>query len=703
MTGTAVRRRTPPEPRTRPAETPDPTSENPPFDVPGPPRWLRVLAAAATVAGVGLVLVGGWRTGVSWDETYHVMRMRNFLDTGWYLLDGDLLGSEPGPWEEATYVYGPATMGLLHGWVALWGVDGAAGVPASAEAYAVRHLGVGLIALAGVAATAGIARVVLRSWPWALVAAGVLLTIPVWTGHAMFNVKDVPVATGFTLVTLGLALLVTDGTRPVLRQSGAVATLVAGVVLAVGTRPGIWAGLALSIGVAGLVLLARREWGRVALGVAALAVAYVVLLGLYPAAFATPVEALVGGALESSRYGGATGYWWYLPLFVLVEMPTLYLLLGLGASVAVVSRLAGARTAATVGGARLVVVLVLLQCYALPLLAIARQSNVYTGVRQMLFAAPAMAVLVTIGIALLLARRERWGSVVARLVPVGVAVAMLSPLLAQLQLFPYSYAYSSVPANLAAPVVADRTDHRVPTDYWRTSVRELAPSIPVGGWVTCSPSTVDGRAVRYSRESHENCATDPVGPLAPYDDLRSGTWDAAPTRMLAVVTDADEVARNCSRTADVRRRLYWREVTMGYVAACDLHLEPYPVGGLDHDGGGRGGESLLGGWDIHGGARGVGVRDDVAWVGFTLPDAAEGERLEITGTATGAAGMRVQVNGEPVPTRVEPGDDEDRFRATVPARVAAAYGDGRVLMGLADADPGDGVLRLLTLRAGGVS
>ena len=92
-------------------------------------------------------------------------------------------------------------------------------------------------------------------------------------------------------------------------------------MLAVGTRPGIWPGIALGV----MVVLVTRDWRRiVAVGVA-LVIAYVALLGIYPEVFSTPVTALVEGALESSRYNGAKGEWWWLPLFVLVEIPIGYL------------------------------------------------------------------------------------------------------------------------------------------------------------------------------------------------------------------------------------------------------------------------------------------------------------------------------------------------------------------------------------------
>jgi hypothetical protein len=657
--------------------------------VPDVPRPLLLLSAAVVVVGAAVVFVGAWRTGVSWDETYHVLRMRNYLDTGWYLLDADLLGNEPGPWEDQQYVYGPATMLLLQGWSLLWGVDGASGVAATPEAYAVRHLAIGLIAMIGVAAAASLTRLLLRSWSWGLVTAGILLALPVWAGHSMFNVKDVPVATGFTLATLGLALLVLRpmAARPRLAVVGGVAALTAGLVLAVGTRPGIWPGIALGV----MLVLVTRDWRRIVAVGAALVLAYVALLGIYPEVFSTPVTALIEGALESSRYNGTKGEWWWLPMFVLVEIPVGYLVLAFLATALACRGLWRQRLPLDAHGT--VIVLVVLQCFALPLIAIVRESNVYTGVRQMLFSAPATAILVTLGIATLLAvRRTSSRFWLRRLVPAAIALTILGPVVAQLQLFPYSYAYTTVTANLAAPLVERATAYEVPTDYWRTSVRELAPGVPADGWVTCSPAyDAEGRALHNSREGRFDCGIDVIGPLAAYADLRTGSGEPSPTSFLVIETGRSEVAPNCAKLADVRRWLFWRHVEMGYVAECDLVLPPFPEGGMGFEGG-AGAGNLMGGWSIHQADRGIGLRDDVAELGFELPPAEAAGPLTLTGTALGARGLTVEVNGRPADVET----DGDTFRVRAPA--VAAYGDGRVVVGFGDVD---GDLRVLTLQLGG--
>ncbi|CAN5137166.1 hypothetical protein BH09ACT12_BH09ACT12_26130 [soil metagenome] len=678
-------------------------------DLAPPPRILMVAAATVLTIGVAVAVLGAWRTGVSWDETYHVMRMRNFLEHGWYLLDGDLdptLGNAPGAWEDQRYVYAPVAMGLLHGWSMLWGIDHPGTVSATDQAFAVRHLGVVLISLVGVAATAVIVRLLLRSWGWALVGAAVLVAVPTWTGHAMFNVKDVPVATGYTLVSLGVIVVIrADAARWLM--AGA-ATTGAGLVLAVGTRPGIWPGLALAGGVGLLAVLVRRQWGRALVLLAAPAVALALLVVIYPEAFSTPVTALVEGALSSANFDGQQGSWFYLPLFLVIELPTLLACLGAAGAVIVVRRLVAAPswTPQRIPDAAAWVV-VLLQAFALPALAVARQSNLYTGLRQLLFAAPALAVLVTVTVAALWAWRVAAAQAGRartrrRLVPALTIAALAVPLLVQVQLFPYSYAFSSVPANLLSPITArhDR-DLEVQTDYWRTSVRELAPSVPSDGFVTCTPLIdAEERFLPRSSESREDCGVDLIGPLAPYDDLRSGgqagAGGADPTRFLAVDAGSAFVGSNCDVLAQVARRLWWREVPMSTVASCDLVLEPLPDDGrVAFAGDGSGASFLRGTWRMNRALPGAGLDASSGLISFSLSASDQGRDLAITLTGTGLSGAEVAVDGQSVAV-----DSEDEgVQVGVPADVAAAYGQGRIVLTLSTITPGATRLTSLEVEA----
>ena len=175
------------------------------------------------------------------------MRLGIYLDHGWFALDWSIDSGGSSAGDSNTLVYGPVAMLLLHGLTVAVGVAGWDVVATTPEAYAARHLGVVLIGLVGTAAAAGTTRFLLGSWRWALVTAAALLALPMWTGHAMFNIKDVPVATGYTPDDPGPGR---DGLPPSRGAPAArVAALAAGIVLMVGTRPAM----------VGAVLVARRR------------------------------------------------------------------------------------------------------------------------------------------------------------------------------------------------------------------------------------------------------------------------------------------------------------------------------------------------------------------------------------------------------------------------------------------------------------
>ncbi len=517
---------------------------------PEPPKPLLVTALIAVTGGIGMTLVGGWITGISWDETFHVQRLESYLADGWYLLPQDLTGGEPDPDYNAAHVYAPVTALVVHGWAMLWGTDTGGTVGTTAEAYAVRHLAVGLISVVGVLATAATARLALGSWRWGAVAAGVLVATPMWTGHAMWNIKDIPVATGYALVTLGLVLVLRERDRTA--YAGA-AVLGLGAVLMVGTRPGMWAGLAASAGIAVLLLWFGGRRRRILLLAGALAATYAVLWAIYPHAFADPVALLWGSATESADFNETDGHWWWIPAMTFTEVPWLLLAASVPGGY-IVQREIRARTEVGDVGALLAT-----QALVLPALAIVMESNVYTGLRQFLFVAPAMSVVAAIGLAWLVAQPSL-GRLAPRTLGVLAVVAIAVPTLDQARLFPYNYAW-------AAPV-PDAVGLGYTTDYWRTSVRALAPDIPPDAPVVCGPVLQDDGTVNEEDVKVADCLTDEIGPLLPYVDERTGEWSGEPGHFVIVVSGELFLPDNCAVLAAVDRWAHLRRQRMGYVAEC---------------------------------------------------------------------------------------------------------------------------------------
>ena len=552
-------------------------------DVPGavrrpPPRLLVATSVAVLAVSTVLAVLGALRTGITTDEPIHVMRLHNFFETGWYALDWDYAGAGPGSDGTNTSVYGPVAMLLLHAWSVLWGVEGWGEVASSPHAYDVRHLGVVVLGLVGHAAVAATGRVLLRRWRWGLVAAASLAAIPMWTGHEMFNVKDVPVATGYTLVTLGLMLFVRrDPPGAGLRLARA-GLLVAGLVLTLGTRPGMWPGLLASVLVA---MVLGRLVGRTRVSVATVlqlvascGAAVVVLVALYPRLFGSPLLALSGSSETSSRFlAGEKSDRFYVPRHLGQEMPALLLgfaLVGAAVAVAVLWR---RRRDLAPYDAR--VALVGVQAFALPVVAIALGSDLYHGLRQLLFAIPALAVLSAHGVAWSL---ERPAELARRLVPAAAVAALVLPTVDQVTLQPYQTTYVNLATDVTTEVLSGgalSAADRPGGDFWRVSLPELVEGATLDRQLVCKAATgdVSGTAfpftnsgVAFSTSRSLDCREEPNGPLAP-----AGL--PVVRRLPATEFDAvfiEPLPANCTPLGDVSRWRHGFQVVLSTLGRCTI-------------------------------------------------------------------------------------------------------------------------------------
>ncbi len=469
------------------------------------PRLIVILALLVILVTTIAMFLGGFRVGATWDERAHVHFLQTYFDTGWnvglgWLVDGEL---DPFTGKWPYFVYGPVTSLLAHGAAVIAGQEAWGDSSFTAGAYAARHVAIGLIALLGVAAVGGIVRLITRSWSWSVVGAALLASTPMWMGHGMFNVKDLPVGTGYTLATLGFVAILRVGyaRRPWLRLL-AWLSIVSGLVLAAGTRPAAGLGIALAgIGIAGLsmlvFLLSRRNarWSRlysrarILDSVGPLFASYLVLLAIYPKAFIDPFRLVKETLLISGRFPvndpeltfgvwlSQPPPWFYLPVWFGAQSTLLVLagcILFAGTWLLVLVQVFRSRF-----GDRDLVERALLpapvvsQALLMATLAVLAQSTIYDAMRQFLFIPPAAAALAAIGIRAgirLLKERHILRSIAWSLVGVGLVL----PVIDQLRLFPYGYAYYNELASVR-PINGNWA-----TDYWRASGRELVRLIPNG-------------------------------------------------------------------------------------------------------------------------------------------------------------------------------------------------------------------------------
>jgi len=670
------------------------------------PEW--AVLALAILGGIGIVMVGfgSQVTGISWDEPYDVGRLQEFFRSGWYVPRSDI--SDGSFSDAAAFPYGPIPSLFAHPISVLAGAETWWTSATNVLAYQTRHLGVALLSLLGVAAVGGTVRVLTRSWKWGVLAIAMMVSIPLWAGHSMFNVKDTPAAAGFALFTLALVAV---GVRVKLtskREMAAIALLVSlGVVLALGSRPGLW--LALLASAAGslaawLLVDMRRyppanaaRWAaaRLVLIASGVALGYLALWAIYPSAYGDPIRILAASASSTSSFpsGGYTltagmqlpiqdPAWLYLPAWFGSQLPvviTILLVCGLAALATDIVRslVDPTRDYSPAYGA----IPVVLQVLVVPLAAIILSSPLYGGVRQLLFVLPGVAILATIGAWFVIRAASQssrhwivptaWGVVLC-----GLAV----PTIAQVQLFPYNYAYFNAP-TLIRPV-----DGNWDVDGWWLSGRELVAKAPTGDRVVCVESGPRPIADCLTQGVIEPFLPSTAAPV-PLKEDQFIALDRLPEGNLNAM---------CESVSQVSRRLLWQTVTMSRARVCDAPLRPYPAEGLDFsDLPPRSDPSLLWGWDPYllwgwgsPSPQGVETLGSSASIGFTLDEPRDGGSmsLAITGEPLRAddseQDLQVFVNGIDVGTLTHQGTGAQTWTLEVPLEAVRGIGEGRVVLRL---------------------
>ena len=562
------------------------------------PVWILVILGLVMATAVGMLYLGASSVGATWDERIHAVMLGEYFTSGWYASPDWLVNGAPeaflGKWPY--YVYAPVSELITQGFAVLTGAEPWKGFSESTAAYTARHLATGLIALLGILGTGLITRLVTRSWRWGVVGAAFIATTPMWIGHGMFNVKDLPVGTGYTFATLAfVALCRTNYPRSWRSSALSILSLVGGIALAVGTRPAsglpiAMTGISLILG-AGVYLVIFRasptafpKLGRrirdLAIGFIA---AYLLLVVIYPKGFINPYTLAKESLLISGRFPvndmvltngtwlSQPPPWFYLPtwfgaqltlivLVFLVIFVVLWLLL--------VVRTLAARRAVTASAVESVLLPmpVLLQAFLLPLLAILVHSTMYNAVRQFLFVVPAVAVLAALGIKATLELLHGDGKPrqTARLaIWVIVAIGVIAPTVDQIRLFPYNYVYFNEVATLQ-PI-----NGRWATDYWRASSQELTTIIPSTGDESCSYVTL--------KKGIQPCGEQ--SPFIPYWGMRGeaavpGQLDQSEYWLVRENGGDVNMPPGCTLHDQLVRPLHGQELIIAQVLKCQLPLGP---------------------------------------------------------------------------------------------------------------------------------
>jgi hypothetical protein len=551
--------------------------------IPRLPTGVLVAAAAFLVVNVLAMFAGAVTNSATLDEPAHVYRLQGLLENGWYVKDKYVVDGQVT--QDGAYVYAPVVALIGHALNVLVGIEGWSTVSESAPAYTVRHLVIASLGLMGLVAVASMARLLLRSWRWGILAAATLSAIPVYIGHAMFNIKDLPVAAGYTVATLGAVAL----TRPGI-ASRRVATLAAGCLalgiwIAAGVHPAMLAGIGASVVVALAMAWASTSRDdptaravtrrRMLVAAAGCAIGYLALIASYPNLFLRP-DLMYHSVLDSGHFPysaktltagtftEAAAPWYYLPIWFAAQTPIVISVLCLGAiGWFLRTQLRAARRGARDRDLLAGTAVVLVQAMFLPWVAIGAGSTLYQGARQMLFVVPAMAMLATIGTWLLTRRAATSGrrpgrSTVMAAVVVGLAV----PTATSAALFPYEYTWFNA-ATALRPVDGNWT-----LDYEWASSREVLPKIDTldrGRCVILQPNPTCNR--HQLIPNHDTLGRDLDGRPLAMGEMWRIRYAGGVARSDAPSVDY-ALATDCRRETAITRRLFWRQVTLSLVERC---------------------------------------------------------------------------------------------------------------------------------------
>ena len=549
-------------------------------NIPTPPRrgaskklppWVAWGAGVLAVLGSTQMLIGSIQTGITIDEGYHVGHLQNFLD-------GRNYSSES---------YGPAAALVGHVVNIVLGNETWGLVSSAPEAFAGRHLGMaflGVLALIAVALTVG---VMVGSWTWGLVGAAVIASLPLWVGHSMFNIKDIPAGSGYALFTAGLVVLAVDRFSKPLRVSLGLALVVVGVLLGIGTRPGLWPMFVASALVAlvawsvGHFLrrsrLSRTSRRNLVVGVLGGVVVFVgsLLLLLFFTEFGRELSDAVTRSLDhpwskSRRYAGLRVFNRPDALLVvqilLSQVPAVISGLFLtGTVTGVINVIRDIRRGESLSALSRVFAIVAVPVFT-PFFVVAIFSPVlYDGIRQILFVLPGVAVIAAIGLWGVL-RSALWLFESRRVVKTsfGVALGVVLTLVAvdQLRLFPYNYVYVNAVAQGAGMSGAWESD------YWDSSMREaITGTVSVGDPITCG----------FTHQTFWNLSDlrDPCITVSPYFDSLAPASESVlgPREFWTIRSERDLMQYgprpfNCFPESSVTRMLRFEPLVMSRLYRC---------------------------------------------------------------------------------------------------------------------------------------
>lgn len=397
--------------------------------------------------------------------------------------------------------------------------------------------------------------------------ASILLAItPAWLGQATVNIKDTVVAVGLLFVIDGLFSLFGCMKGEIrFKYCGAVIELIFGIYISFGTRFGLY----LFIIVAELFLIFglsnfKERRSTLIFLVGANVISYFMLLPMNPVLlrpYSLVVNSITGTlSLFNQSAGpvltngmlldGNNPPWWYLPAWVLAQMPAIFLIvLILGAARLLLGKqsqiqefyksLMQIRSHVRDKTTKWLIVIWLLA--GPPVVASLLRPPLYDGDRQFLMLYPLLSIILAKCFSSLFNLKSSKGKVLV------VLSLFVTPGIALVQIFPFPYVFKS--EFISSP------NAKWEGDYMGVSLREAVRQIPADSILAFDFS--DERwLVRQNMEQIESTVT-------------RGKEGEKPILVATRRGARTSVPKGCRQTDEVAVRPWGREIILSFIASCE--------------------------------------------------------------------------------------------------------------------------------------
>jgi hypothetical protein len=300
------------------------------------------------------------------------------------------------------------------------------------------------------------------------------------------------------------------------------------------------------------------------MGVAAFTL--IIMWIVYPNIFGTPLAALADAAFYSSEFQSGTATLTagemmspesnplYVPIWLTNQLPILVLILALIGVVSVL--LQYGRAFISAGSVTPLVALgvpLIAQAVTVPVGGVITGATLYGGLRQVLFIFPAISLLALLGLMAAFSRIDDPRYRVRQTVLwSAVCIGLVVPLISQVRLFPFSFAYFN-----ALAAVSD-INRNWEVDGWWSSGREGAQL--VSDW---------SRTACYESDVRVTVPCGSLGTISPFltPDAASTTMSEPTAFVLTRMPSSNDLS-HCRTVAQIERPLFGQELVFTRLLDC---------------------------------------------------------------------------------------------------------------------------------------